>query len=91
MSYIIRDDIRKEVKLMEENQNKKRKYMLIIGPLVLLIALVIGGIVFVHPNNQMIVAGGFKNPDFKIAGESTYGILNKILERFSGEENKLKI
>ncbi len=47
--------------------------------------------VFVHPNNQMIVAGGFKNPDFKIAGESTYGILNKILERFSGEENKLKI
>ena len=42
--------------------------------------------VFVNPNNQMIVAGGFKNPDFRIAGESRYGILNKIYEVFQENE-----
>lgn len=42
--------------------------------------------VFVNPNGQMIVAGGFKNPEFKIPDETVLGMLNKIKEKFIGQE-----
>lgn len=39
--------------------------------------------VFVNPNGQMIVAGGFKNPDFKIEGQTVEGMLSEIKGAFS--------
>lgn len=39
--------------------------------------------VFVNPNGQMIVAGGFKNPTFKIENETVKSILNKIENKFT--------
>lgn len=44
--------------------------------------------VFVNPNGQMIVAGGFKNPEFKIPNETIEGMLSKIEERFTGKETQ---
>lgn len=41
--------------------------------------------VFVNPNGQMIVAGGFKNPEFKIPNETKEGILEKIEAKFMGK------
>ena len=37
------------------------------------------------PNNQIIVAGGNKNPNFRIPNETIEGILDKIKERFIGK------
>lgn len=42
--------------------------------------------VFVNPNGQMIVAGGFKNPEFKIPNETIKGMLDKIESKFTGKE-----
>ena len=42
--------------------------------------------VFVNPNGQMVVAGGFKNPEFKIPDETIEGMLNKIEAKFMGKE-----
>ena len=42
--------------------------------------------VFVNPNGQMIVAGGFKNPEFKIPNETKEGILGKIEAKFMGQD-----
>ena len=42
--------------------------------------------VFVNPNGQMIVAGGFKNPIFKIPGETIEGMLEKIEDKFMGKD-----
>lgn len=42
--------------------------------------------VFVNPNGQMIVAGGFKNPNFKIEGKSVEEMLEEILKIFDGNE-----
>ena len=42
--------------------------------------------VFVNPNGQMIVAGGFKNPEFKIPNETIKGMLNKIESKFKGKD-----
>ena len=44
--------------------------------------------VFVNPNGQMIVAGGFKNLEFKIPNETIEGMLSKIEERFTGKETQ---
>lgn len=41
--------------------------------------------VFVSPNNQMIVAGGPKNPSFRIPNETVDGILDIIKEKFIGK------
>ena len=42
--------------------------------------------VFVNPNGQMIVAGGFKNPEFKIPNETIKGMLDKIEAKFMGKD-----
>lgn len=42
--------------------------------------------VFVNPNGQMVVAGGFKNPTFKIPNETIEGMLNKIEAKFMGKD-----
>lgn len=42
--------------------------------------------VFVNTNGQMIVAGGFKNPIFKIPGETIEGMLEKIEDKFMGKD-----
>ena len=42
--------------------------------------------VFVNPNGQMIVAGGFKNPEFKIPNETIKGMLEKIEAKFMGKD-----
>lgn len=42
--------------------------------------------VFVNPNKQMIVAGGFKNPSFKITNETVKGMLEEIESEFTGKE-----
>ena len=42
--------------------------------------------VFVNPNGQMVVAGGFKNPTFKISNETIEGMLNKIEAKFMGKD-----
>lgn len=42
--------------------------------------------VFVNPNGQMIVAGGFKNPQFKIPNETIKGMLEEIEGIFTGKE-----
>lgn len=44
--------------------------------------------IFVSPNGQMVVAGGFKNPDFRIPNETIDGILSKIKEKFIRKSNK---
>ena len=41
--------------------------------------------VFVNSNGQMIVAGGLKNPDFKIENETVDGILEIIENKFTGK------
>lgn len=41
--------------------------------------------VFVNPNGQMIVAGGFKNPEFKIPKQTVKGMLEKIQDKFLGK------
>ena len=46
--------------------------------------------VFVNPNEQMIVAGGFKNPDFKIENQTVEGMLDEIKESFSFK-NSLRV
>ena len=46
--------------------------------------------VFVNPNGQMIVAGGFKNPGFKIEGETKESMLNKVKDVFVGKEKEME-
>ena len=42
--------------------------------------------VFVNPNGQMIVAGSFKNPNFKIENETKASMLKKVKDVFYGKE-----
>lgn len=42
--------------------------------------------VFVNPNGQMIVAGGPKNPNFKIEGKTKESMLNQVKDVFSEKE-----
>lgn len=42
--------------------------------------------VFVNPNGQMIVAGGFKNPEFKIPNQTVKGMLRIIEDKFVGRD-----
>lgn len=42
--------------------------------------------VFVNPNGQMIIAGGFKNPTFKIPNQTVKGMLEVIEAIFVGKE-----
>ena len=42
--------------------------------------------VFVNPNGQMIVAGGFKNPNFKIPNETVGSMSEKIASLFTEKE-----
>ena len=42
--------------------------------------------VFVNPNGQMIVAGGFKNPTFRIPNQTVKGMLDVIEAKFAGKE-----
>ena len=44
--------------------------------------------VFVHPNGQMIVAGGPKNPDFKIEGYTLETILEQIENSFEQDRSE---
>lgn len=42
--------------------------------------------VFVSQNNEMIVAGGFKNPKFSIKEETIEGMIEKIKSKFTGRD-----
>ena len=42
--------------------------------------------VFVAPNEEMIVAGGFKNPTFRIPNVTVNGMLEIIESKFTGKE-----
>lgn len=44
--------------------------------------------VLVNPNGQMIVAGGFKNPGFKIENETINSMMNKVKDVFVGKNKE---